>query len=348
MKIIKGILSGIYGFGVWVHNVLYDENLMHSVSVKVPTICVGNLAVGGTGKTPHVEYLISLLKDRYKIAVLSRGYKRKTKGFYMAGGYATANLIGDEPMQIHQKYPDVLLAVCENRVHAIHRLLQMHPDIECILLDDAFQHRHLKAGLNILLTAADNLFVNDHMLPLGKLRDNRSQYLRANMIVITKCPSTLRPIDKRLMDTTLHLTGYQTLFFSQIRYGELIPVFPDFAVPLPERSKSFPMVLTGVENPKPLYDYVKQQCPGAELLAFPDHHAFKPRDIELVKTAPYIITTEKDATRLQNMESYPDELKAKTYALPITVDFTEQKDAFDKRIISYIDETNRKRAKAKH
>lgn len=345
MKLVKSILAAFYGMGVWVRNTLYEEHILHATTVDVPTICVGNLAVGGTGKTPHTEYLIRLLKDKYNIAVLSRGYKRKTSGFYLADEHATAEIIGDEPMQMHSKFPDVPFAVCENRVNGIRRLMNKIPDLQCVILDDAFQYRHLKAGLNILLTASDNLFVTDKMLPLGKLRDNKIQYLRANIIVVTKCPETLRPIDKRVIDTSLHLPTYQHLYFSQIQYGEMYPVFPKHALPVPERSKMFPLVLTGIEDPQPLFDHIKETHTNAELLAFPDHHVFTTADIELVRTAPYVITTEKDAARLQALKYYPDELKAKTFAIPITINFTVHTEAFEKQIITYVSETNRKRNK---
>lgn len=342
MKVFRIIASFFYAIGVWVRNLLYDEHLFYSTTVNIPTICVGNLAVGGTGKTPHTEYIISLLKDHYRIAILSRGYKRHTKGYVLAGANDDATTIGDEPMQMHLKFPDVPLAVCENRIKGIQHLKQDCQNLQVIILDDAFQYRRLRPSLSILITEADNLYINDHYLPWGKLRDNIDQSLRADIIIVSKCPEKMQPIDKRVIETSLHLPTYQRLYFSSIRYKELIPAFPE-CKPIPERSKDYPLVLSGIENPKPMFDYVRSLYPYAELMAFPDHHTFRKKDIELILTSPYIITTEKDITRLRTLSFYPDELKEKTYILPIEVDFKNQEEQFNNQILSHVKENNRNR-----
>ena len=216
LKIFSLPASWLYRLAIGIRNGLYNSHFIHTTEAPLPAICVGNLAVGGTGKTPMVEYLIRLLSPHYKIAVLSRGYKRATRGFVLADENATAASIGDEPLQLHRKFPDIVVAVCADRVMGIKRLRQAFPDLQLVILDDAFQHRRIRCGLNILLTAADRLYVDDHYLPYGRLRDAKSQSLRADIIVVTKCPEGLQPIDKRLIDTRLHLPSYQSLFFSNI------------------------------------------------------------------------------------------------------------------------------------
>ena len=195
MNLLLRILSWLYGWFVGLRNLLYDEHLLHSFEPGLPTICVGNLAVGGTGKTPHVEYIAMFLHaEGYRVAVLSRGYKRRTVGFVEADEQATAATIGDEAMQLKSKHPELIVAVCEDRLIGISRLKKRHPDLQVVILDDAFQHRRLKAGLNILLTQADRLYVEDHLLPLGRLREQAIGSIRANMVVVTKCPPAIQPI----------------------------------------------------------------------------------------------------------------------------------------------------------
>lgn len=323
-NLILAPVSWLYGLGLEIRHLLYDEHLLPSHEVKVATICVGNLAVGGTGKTPHVELLVRMLKDQYKIAVLSRGYGRKTHGFMFADERSTALTIGDEPQQIHRKFPDVPLAVCENRVRGIKQLKRMVPDLQVVILDDAMQHRSLRCGLTILLTAQDNLFIDDHLLPLGKLRDLPKRHLAAQAVIITKCPEDFKPIDKRVIDNRLHLAAYQQLYFSKIAYEEL-----DL-----EEGKSV-LVLSGIANPKEFYNHVKASYPKAKLMAFRDHHRFNKKDIAQIDEAAgkcdYVLTTEKDYERLL-MTDLPKRLGEKLKVVGIRAELGEDLKALEKQV----------------
>ena len=331
MNYLRAPISWIYGLGVWLRNMLYDDHLLHSSQVDIPTICVGNLAVGGTGKTPMSEYLISLLAPQYKVALLSRGYGRKTRGFRLANEQDTAQTIGDEPMQIHTHFPDIPVAVCADRVKGVRRLQQLYPDLQCIILDDAYQHRQLRCGFYVLLTPYDRLYTNDHMLPWGRLRDLPGQSHRANVVVVTKCPNHMQPIERRIVSNTLSLASYQHLFYSSIGYAPL-------------QLSGTPLVVTGIANPKPLIEHISSQYPDAELMAFPDHHAFTKHDISRIldKAQHYehVVTTEKDYMRMQGtylMEALSDKLQVLSIRTNLGID----KEAFDRQIMLYVSENNR-------
>ena len=325
-------ISWLYALGVWVRNVLYDVRVLPSHSVNIPTIAIGNLAVGGTGKTPMTEYLIRLLSSNYKIAVLSRGYGRKTKGFRLASEDDTAKTIGDEPMLIHTHFPNIPVAVCADRVQGINKLQSLIPDLQCVILDDAYQHRKLRAGFYILLTAYDNLYVNDHMLPRGTLRDLPAESVRANAVVVTKCPNTMLPIDRRIVSNSLRLATYQQLYFSSIGYASI-----DIT--------STPLLIAGIANPEPLLHHLQQHFPKTELLAFADHRDFTPQDIQLILSKAsdyeYVVTTEKDYMRLLQHPELLEALSQKLRVLPIQTDLGIDKDAFDRQILMYLSENNR-------
>ena len=299
--------------------------------MSIPTIGVGNLAVGGTGKTPMTEYLVSLLSMRYKVAVLSRGYGRNTKGFRLANEQDTAYTIGDEPMQIHTRFPNIPVAVCADRVRGVKRLQHLFPDLQCVILDDAYQHRPLRCGMYVLLTPYDCLYVNDHMLPWGNLRDVPSQSVRANVVVVTKCPKKMLPIDRRVVANALQLPSYQQLVFSRIAYQQL-------------SLSGTPLLLTGIANPQPMLAYLREQYPDTELLAFPDHHVFSEQDIKTIlsraKNFACVVTTEKDYMRLQQT-SLVEQLGTKLYIQSIQTDFGIDKEAFDRAILLYNSENNR-------
>ena len=331
MNYLLAPISWIYGFVVWLRNLLYDDHILHSTQVSIPTICVGNLAVGGTGKTPMSEYLISLLSSDYKVALLSRGYGRKTKGFRIANEHDTALTIGDEPMQIHQRFPDIPVAVCADRVKGVKRLQQLFPDLQCVILDDAYQHRSLTCGFYILLTPFDRLYSNDHMLPWGRLRDLPNQSHRANVVVVTKCPPNMQPIERRIVSNSLKLATYQQLFYSSIGYAQLA-------------LSGTPLLVTGIANPTPMYEYLCQQFPDTELMAYADHHAFSRRDIQqiLEKAERYahVVTTEKDYMRMQQtplVEALGDKLRVLTIQTNLGVD----KEGFDRAVLLYVRENNR-------
>jgi len=326
-NILSAPVAILYGMAVLLRNGLYKAKLLHATQVTIPTICVGNLAVGGTGKTPFIEYLIRILQPDYKIAVLSRGYKRQTHGFVLAGESDTALTIGDEPMQIHAKFPHIPVAVCKDRIHGIRRLRELIPDLQVVLLDDAYQYRKLKCGFYILLTAYDNLYIDDHFLPWGRLRDARLESLRASAVVVTKCPESMRPIDQRIVDNKLHLPSFQQLSFARIVYPTL-----------PSQQKI--LLVTGIAHPEYLMDELKKQNPKTELMSYPDHYRFTACDIQTIadkaNTFDRVMTTEKDYTRFQTME-LPDSLQSKLQVIPIQTELIDA-DSLLRKIKQYINE----------
>lgn len=335
-NIVSIPLSWLYTMGVAIRHLLYDQRMLPSFTVDVPTICVGNLAVGGTGKTPMVAYIVRLLQENgFHPAILSRGYKRLTHGFRMADTMSTTDTIGDEAMQMHRAFPDVPIAVCENRVRGVRQLKRQVKELDVVILDDAMQHRAIQCGLTVLLTPYDRLYIDDHMLPWGNLRDLPSRALKADAIVVTKCPDNIRPIDMRVVDNRLHLPTYQQLHFTGIEYAQM-------------EQTGTPLVLTGIAHPEYMFDHVKQQYPQAELLAYPDHHRFTPADIETIVTKAkhfdFVLTTEKDIQRLRATELV-DRLQTQNkrlIALPIRVKFCTPNKTFNKQIITYVRENTRK------
>ena len=242
--------SLLYWLIIAIRNWLYNKKIIRSTSFGLPIICVGNLAVGGTGKSPMVEYLVRLLKDQYKVATLSRGYKRRTKGYALADDESTALEIGDEPMQFHIKFPDISVAVGEQRLEAIPQLLHDRPGTQAIILDDAFQHRAIKAGLNILLTDYSNLFTRDFYLPTGDLRDLKSEYKRAEIIVVTKCKPDLTVNEKEKITREIRLQNGQTIFFAAIEYGQPYHILNHSGFPLTENTEV--LLVSGIANPRPI------------------------------------------------------------------------------------------------
>ncbi len=314
-------LSFLYAFILRVRNWLFDKNYLSSVSFNFPIICVGNLAVGGTGKTPMVEYLLRMLKNEYAIATLSRGYKRKTKGFGIANDTTSALDIGDEPMQFHLKFPDVTVAVGEERLEAIPQLLHEKPGTRLIILDDAFQHRRVKAGLNILLTEYTNLYTRDFLLPAGDLRDNVNSAKRADIIIVTKCRHNISEVEKKLLVRELNTGSHQQVFFTEILYTHPYHLFTKREIDISNTSDI--LLVCGIANPKPLKDFLTTHVKYYDMLLFPDHHIFNSDDLADIKKQfaklsaanKIIVTTEKDGVRLQKFEK---ELKnLPLYVLPI-------------------------------
>lgn len=326
-------LAIVYGWITGLRNFLYDKGILQSTSFSVPIVAVGNLSVGGTGKTPQTEYLLKLLLPRYKVAVLSRGYKRKSTGFFMADANSTIRDLGDEPFQMHQKFPEAALAVDANRVNGINRLLEsQHPEV--ILLDDAFQHRKVKAGFYILLTAYGDLYADDYLLPTGNLREGRKGARRANVIIVTKCPNNLSEIAKQEIKEKLKATC--PVFFSTIAYGDSV-IGKEQRLPLAEVQKKSKLVLAGIAKPKFFFDYVKNE--NDEQMTFPDHHHFSEQDIRAITTKgknKLILTTEKDYVRLA--ESYSD---ANLFYLPIESKFISEQQEFDSIILNYVGQSTR-------
>lgn len=318
-------ITWVYGSIIWLRNKLYDKNILKSSSFNFPIICVGNLATGGTGKTPMTEYLIRLLKAEYKTATLSRGYKRKTVGFAIADEDTTALEIGDEPMQFHQKFPDVTIAVGEERVVAIPQLLHERPETEVIILDDAFQHRQVRAGLNIILTDCNNLYTRDFILPAGDLRDVRSSAKRADIIIVTKCKASLSETEKKSIITEIKPITNQTVYFTSIVYGKSYHLFTK--QPIEISADCEVLLICGIANPAPLKKHLAENADSYDMLRYADHHIFDSEDLKHIKqqfekintTKKIVLTTEKDAVRLEKFEA---ELKDfPIYVIPIEHEF---------------------------
>lgn len=301
--------SFVYGIIIRIRNWLFDKNYFKSAAFNFPIICIGNLAVGGTGKTPMVEYLIRILKNDYEVATLSRGYKRKTRGYGIADVNTTALEIGDEPMQFHLKFPGITVAVGEERLVAIPQLLHDRPGTEIIILDDAFQHRTVRAGLNILLTDYKNLYTRDLLLPAGDLRDSRHSAKRAEIIVITKCRNNLRVEERDIILAELNPDPNQSVFFTEILYA---PPYHLFSKKFFSFTPGIELLLIcGIANPKPLQEFLIPHVQSYDMLRFPDHHIFSIDDMEEIKKQfermssanKIILTTEKDGVRLKKFEN---------------------------------------------
>lgn len=337
---IKVPLSALYGLCVYIRNMLYDRGVFKSTKFDIPIINIGNITVGGTGKTPHTEFILSLLSTEYKTATLSRGYKRKSKGFHYVQTTDSADTSGDEPLQIKQKFPDVIVSVEGNRVYAINKLLKDNNGLQVILLDDAFQHRKVNAGLNIVLIDYHRPLYRDHMLPWGRLRDNKSQLKRAEIVIVTKCPGDLQPIDLRMISKYTNLRPYQKLFFTTFEYGEKEPVFTDVELPDLLTGKGT-VAIAGIASPKVFISYVQRCFGNVKPLVFADHHKFTKADIKrickLAENAAVVITTEKDCMRLRQCAGdIPAEIKSKMFYIPIKVKFLRDEDKFINHILSYV------------
>ena len=344
-------LSWFYGLGVRFRNTLFETGFLKSRSFSIPVISVGNITVGGTGKTPHVEYLIRLLQDHSRVAVLSRGYKRKSHGFQIANESSTARTIGDEPFQMKQKFPKVIVAVDKNRVHGIEALNQKYQDIDVILLDDAFQHRYVKPGINILLVDYHRLIIYDTLLPAGRLREPLTGKNRADMVIITKCPKDLKPMEYRVITKAMDLYPYQQIFFTTLEYGELTPLFKKEAptVNLDKLKDHNVLLLTGIASPRQMKEDLTPVVSKLSMLSFPDHHAFSQKDIEQISSEfaklpspKCIITTEKDAARFIGLEGLSNEIKENIYILPVRITFMlNQEENFNENIIGYVRKNSR-------
>lgn len=348
LKILLIPFSVIYGLITFLRNKFFDWNLFRSISFSVPLICVGNLNAGGTGKSPHIEFLISLLnKNGFKnLCSLSRGYGRKTIGYFIANDTSTAAIIGDEPMQFYNKFPELKVAVCENRVVGIQELLEKFPETDCILLDDAFQHRRLKAGMNILLTDYNNLYTQDCVLPSGRLREFRSGAKRADIIIVTKSPETISENEKNQIINSLKPEPYQNVFFSYIRYKKPVSFFKnsfykDFSI----LKNSEILLFTGIANPAPLEEHLKLQCEKLHTLRFGDHHIYTEKDIKnisqkfrnIASEKKVVISTEKDFVRLIHHNNLAELSELPGYYIPVEMDFSEtDKQAFEQIILNYV------------
>jgi tetraacyldisaccharide 4'-kinase len=341
--------SLIYGLIIWIRNTLFDFHVIRSTEFPIPVISVGNITVGGTGKTPHVEYLAELLKHEFQVAVLSRGYKRKTRRFILAKPDSGADEIGDEPAQIKRKYPDIHVAVDRRRVHGIRELMKRIPDLDVVLLDDAYQHRYVKPGLSILLIDFNRPLSEDHLLPAGRLREQAYEKRRAHIIMITKCPDRLKPIDRRILVKDLKLYPFQNLYFTKLSYGPPAPVFSEAgnALSLAEIKASKPGILmvSGIAGPRLFKKHLRGISTRITEMIFPDHHAFSDRDLtrmqqvfeEIKEENKYIFTTEKDAVRLRNFTNIGSPMRERMYYVPVGISIlNDDRDSIHQQILNYV------------
>lgn len=321
----------LYGFITGIRNFLFDKGILKSYSFELPVIVVGNLSVGGTGKTPQIEYLIRLLSERYSIATLSRGYKRKSDGFILANANATAATLGDEPFQFFQKFPFIQVAVDADRKNGIEQLLAQEKKPQVILLDDAFQHRKVKAGFYIMLTAHDDLFVEDYLLPTGNLRESRSGAKRADIIVVTKCPTMISKEEQSCIKHSIKAYSNAPVFFSMIAFDDQVHSKTK-SILVSEIQQSSCVLVAGIAKPDSFFDYLKNE--QSVCLTYPDHHHFTENDILQIQQQAgekKIVTTEKDYVRLKDSD-----LKDQLYYLPIRTSFLVDSDQFDAAIVNYL------------
>ncbi|SHI69436.1 tetraacyldisaccharide 4'-kinase [Flavobacterium terrae] len=341
MNLLRKILfpfAILYGWITSIRNFLFDTGILKSQAFSLPVIAVGNLSVGGTGKTPQIEYLIRLLSDKYNVATLSRGYKRKSKGFVLGDSNATSEILGDEPFQFFQKFPQIKVAVDANRVNGIEQLLSQSQKPDIILLDDAFQHRKVRAGFYIMLTAFDDLFYKDFMLPTGNLREVRSGVNRADVIVVTKCPTNISSDKQEEIKSKIrsYLEKDIPVFFSYIDYEEYV-YSENEKISLKEFQVVDKIVVSGIAKPEPFFAYL--QAVKKSAMVFPDHHNFYEKDIkEILETANgrKIVTTEKDFVRLKGKLPI-----SQLYYLPIKSSFVTSSNEFDKKILEYVGASTR-------
>lgn len=347
--------SILYNLITSFRNLLYDYGLLASKDFEIPVICVGNITVGGTGKTPHTEYLINLLKKEFRIAVLSRGYLRKSRGFRKTSSSDGVRDIGDEPLQIFRKFPDIIVAVDRDRAKGINKILNEYPETEVIILDDGFQHRRIKPGLSILLTDFNRLFIRDHLMPYGRLRESPKNSYRACVIVVTKTPVGIPDESLKEISDSLKILPGQKLFFSTITYSNPVPLSGNkltgnLIMQEDRRNIRGTVVITGIAAPDPLLRYLEKYFIEIKHLAFPDHHFFNYDDFNritdiwnnLKSKEKYIITTEKDAVRMYEAGVFTPSFKEAAYYIPIEVNFlNNSKLMFDNIILDYVRKNKR-------
>ncbi len=339
MKLIRIIASWLYGLAISVRHWCYDIGLLHQHKPEVPVLCVGNITVGGTGKTPVVEYLIRHLSQHYNVAVLSRGYGRKTKGYLVVETGMSFLRSGDEPKQIKRKFPMVPVVVCADRVEGVRRIHQEFPEVDLVIMDDGFQHRSIRPNVNIVLMDYTRPVNEDHLLPLGSLRDKPSQFYRANIFLITKTPEELTPISRNIVLGNIGMLPYQNAYFTSLRYGEIRPLFADVAMPVVGRKPRI-VALAGVANPKPFLSTLHKRFEVLDEVIFDDHHAYKVKDVRriadelrLLGDDVIVVTTEKDAVKLTNRKRIPEALQQRLYILPVYIHF---RDGDDEKFIQNI------------
>ncbi len=350
-------ISVIYGWIMAIRNLLFNHGILKQREFDIPIITVGNISMGGTGKTPHTECLVELLKNRYNVGVLSRGYKRRTKGFVLATNHSHVDDIGDEPYQIYHKFKDdgVMMAVCENRVKGIELMQEINPDLNLIILDDAFQHRYVKPSVSIVLMEYDRPAFQDRLLPFGHLREPMEALNRCDIVVVTKCPEDMKPMECRIFRERLNLFPYQKLLFSKFDYMDLKPLFPDECkdeerVELNDLTRMDTiLVVCGIANPRPFVKYLRTFKAKIKIKRYADHHHFSHSDMTSILQKfnsmkgerKIVVTTEKDGVRLVNNPYFPHQLRKCSYYLPIKVEFMEASDTKLDHAVDMVLKTNR-------
>jgi len=353
LKIILFPISLLYGLIILFRNKLYDYKILSSKSFEIPVISVGNLSNGGTGKTPQVEYIIRLLKEYFSVAVLSKGYKRKTKGFLLVSDKSTSKDVGDEPRQYKQKFKDIKVAVAENRCKGIKTLLKKYPNLDVILLDDAFQHRVVNPGLSIILTDYYHIFSNDYLFPTGTLRESRAGAKRADIIIVTKTNKIFSPITRRRLISEIKPKNFQRIYFSYIKFGMLTPIDRTNCKTIKKEYNSI-IMFTGIANAYPLKMYLKDMCTHLISIKFLDHHKYSERDLNrivkkfnnIISKDKIIVTTEKDVMRIEEPNLLKIIKDLPVFYMPIEIGFhkSDKSDKiinlgyteFDKQIINYV------------
>jgi tetraacyldisaccharide 4'-kinase len=345
-------LALLYGLITIIRNKLFDAGILQSYSPDIPTICIGNLTVGGTGKTPHTEFLLNLLITQYQTAVLSRGYGRKTKGFIFADKSHTSNIIGDESLQIYRKFPQSTVVVCEDRKTGILNIQKLRPETEVILLDDAFQHRRVKTGFSILLTDYNRLHTRDFMMPSGRLREPASGYRRSDILIVTKCPEEIQSSEINQITKEVDPENQKEVFFTTFEYGQLYPLFENAGVAISEDHlvNSELLLVTGIASPERIEKYLKQFTESVYSLTYSDHHHFSEKELKHIESRfnalksdnKMILITEKDAARLINFKGISNTLKKYIFVLPIRVKVLDNKEeTLTQKISEYVRKNQR-------
>ena len=338
MRLLLYPFSFLYAVITNVRNLLFDMGILASKEYEIPIICIGNLSIGGTGKTPLADYIISFLSE-YKIAIVSRGYGRIKKGYRVVETNSKVKNVGDEPLLLKQKHPNSVVAVDENRTRAIEKIMRNHPEIDVVLMDDGFQHRRVKAGLNILVTDYQIPYYKDFLLPMGTLRESKKASERADIIIVSKSPKDLNPTEKKGMIQQLGVFITQRCYFSNIRYKSWICISNNSEIL--ENEKYSITLLSGIANPSPLIKKLEKDGHTVAVMQFADHHNYTKTDIRAIlnnynqdnSTKKLILTTEKDAVKLMAFE---EEFKdTNLYLAPIKTEF-EEKGNFEKQILNYV------------
>ena len=329
LKCLLAPAAFLYKMGVTFRHRLFDWGLLKSEKFDIPIICIGNITVGGTGKTPMAEMVIAYMSQMHRVALLSRGYGRRTKGYLEVSTDSHYRDVGDEPLQIKLKFPDTVVVVCEKRAEGIRRLRAEHPEVDLIIMDDGFQHRYVEPKINIVMIDATRPVQHDRMLPVGTLRDLPEELHRAHYFVVTKCPEHMAPIDRRILRKVLIQVAYQRVYFTRFESFMPQPLYADEAADGSLTQGRAVIALSGIGNPAPFLQSLRERYKVVAEMTLDDHHVYKVRDMNALKAllAKYpgavIVTTEKDAVKMTNRAKIPPEVRRALYYQPINISFIE-------------------------